>query len=78
MEKEPVQLRYRKKSQLPAEAPQPILIKKKITHEEMPSINSSPIQVCARREAARCKRWKVTVNGQLIKEPDIKSPIMIP
>ena len=64
----------KKRVRLPAEAPQPILIKKKITHEEMP-LNKfiAHSGICARREAALLvKDGKVKVNGQLIIEPGFK------
>ena len=64
----------KKRVRLPAEAPQPILIKKKITHEEMP-LNKfiAHSGVCARREAALLvKDGKVKVNGTLIIEPGHK------
>lgn len=64
----------KKRVRLPAEAPQPILIKKKITHEEMP-LNKfiAHSGVCGRREAAlMVKEGKVKVNGTLIIEPGHK------
>ncbi len=64
----------KKRIRIPAEAPQPILIKKKITHEEMP-LNKfiAHSGVCARREAALLvKDGKVKVNGQLVIEPGFK------
>ncbi len=64
----------KKRIRLPKEAPQPILIKKKITHEEMP-LNKfiAHSGVCARREAAvLVKEGKVKVNGELIVEPGFK------
>jgi 23S rRNA pseudouridine2605 synthase len=64
----------KKRVRLPAEAPQPILIKKKITHEEMP-LNKfiAHSGVCARREAALLvKDGKVKVNGTLVVEPGFK------
>jgi len=64
----------KKKARLPAEAPQPILIKKKITHEEMP-LNKfiAHSGICGRREAALLvKDGQVKVNGQAILEPGHK------
>ncbi len=64
----------KKRIRMPAEAPQPISIKKKITHEDMP-LNKfiAHCGVCARREAAQMvKDGKVKVNGQLVIEPGHK------
>ena len=62
------------RSRLPPAAPQPILIKKKITHEEMP-LNKfiAHSGICGRREAALIvKDGKVKVNGNVVAEPGFK------
>lgn len=64
----------KKRIRMPAEAPQPITIKKKITHEDMP-LNKfiAHSGVCARREAAQMvKDGKVKVNGKQVIEPGHK------